>query len=138
MRRKILLIVIVLFVGIQLIPVARTNPATTAELAADESVKGILTKACYDCHSNETRWPWYSYVAPASWLVASDVNEGREHLNFSEWRNYRAEDQTEKRNEIREEVEKGAMPMRIYLLMHRDAKLRDSDVAQLEQWAKTH
>jgi len=69
------------FVLIQFIPVARTNPPVEGEISASPEVMSILRRACYDCHSNETRWPWYSKIAPVSWLSVKDVNEGREHLN---------------------------------------------------------
>ena len=69
-------------------PVDRENPPVTGDIGAPSEVDAILRTSCYDCHSNETVWPWYSYLAPASWLVAEDVEHGREHLNFSEWTSY--------------------------------------------------
>ena len=95
----------------------------------------VLRRACYDCHSNETVWPWYSRVAPASWLVARDVNEGREALNYSTWTSYPAEERDEERAETWEEVEEGEMPLGVYLLMHREAKLSDADRTILRSWA---
>ncbi|MDH5429724.1 MAG: heme-binding domain-containing protein, partial [Nitrospirota bacterium] len=78
----------IVLIGIQFIPVNRTNPPMEEEIVALPDVKAILKRACYDCHSNETIWPWYSQVAPASWLLAWDVAEGREELNFSTWNRY--------------------------------------------------
>jgi len=78
-------ILVAVFVLAQAIRVERLNPPVQAEITADPAVKPLLRRACYDCHSNETVWPWYSNVAPASWLIASDVEEGRSNLNFSEW-----------------------------------------------------
>src|SRR5215216_1353338 len=82
------MIVGVLFVVLQLVPYGRRhdNPPTTREPAWDDpTTRALAVRACFDCHSNETRWPWYSYVAPVSWLTQRDVDEGRRELNFSEW-----------------------------------------------------
>ena len=84
-KARIGIIVLVVIIAIQFWPVERTNPPVLSDIEAPQEVKAVLHAACYDCHSNETRWPWYSYVAPASWLVTSDVTEAREHLNLSEW-----------------------------------------------------
>ena len=84
MKKWIMLLAIVA-IGIQLYPVARTNPPVTADFSGPAEVKAVLKTACYDCHSNETRWPWYSYVAPLSWLVTHDVEEGRAEFNLSAW-----------------------------------------------------
>jgi hypothetical protein len=104
---------------------------------APAEVKVILSKACYDCHSNQTIYPWYSYVAPFSWLVIKDVKEGREELNFSEW-----SDQSKRRkikilNEMSEEIEKKKMPLPIYTITHRDAKLSDDEIATITAWTKS-
>jgi hypothetical protein len=86
-----LITVVALVVAAQVVRPARTNPPVdpqkeiSAHMQMDPAVMATLTRACNDCHSNHTEWPWYSNVAPVSWLVAHDVNEGREELNFSEW-----------------------------------------------------
>jgi hypothetical protein len=98
-------------------------------------VKAILKRACYDCHSHETVWPWYSYVAPVSWWVAKDVHQGREELNFSTWGAYSTKERVEKMQESREEVEEGAMPPWFYTTAHRDARLSREDRAMLHTWA---
>lgn len=90
---------------------------------------------CYDCHSNETVWPWYSGIAPVSWLVARDVRKGREELNFSTWDRYTTKQQVEKLKESWEEVEEGEMPLWFYLPVHRDAVLSAEDRAVLRKWA---
>ena len=90
-KKKIVLTLVALLVLIQLIPVDTENPVVTAEVDAPTEVLEVLRRACYDCHSNETAWPWYTHVAPVNFLVAHDVEEGREHLNFSEWDRYDAE-----------------------------------------------
>jgi hypothetical protein len=99
-----------IFVLIQFVPVDRTNPPVEGEVPAPPEVREVLQRACYDCHSNETNWPWYSRVAPVSWLVARDVHEGREHLNFSTWNRLSTRDQVEAMRESWEEVEEGEMP----------------------------
>lgn len=113
-----------------------TNDITNV-LQADENVKVILKKACYDCHSNETKWPWYSYIAPISFLVAHDVNEGREHLNFSEYGNYSLKRRIHKLEEITEQVSANEMPLPIYLPMHPEAKLTKDEINILTNWSES-
>jgi len=129
---KVLIGVVGLAVLIQLVPVSRDNPKVIADVAAPAEVDAILRRACYDCHSHETVWPWYAYVAPISFLVAHDVHEGREHLNFSNWgqRPRHAED-------IAEVVDEGEMPMWIYVLNHPEAKLTAAERKTLTGWAKS-
>ncbi len=141
MKKKlsyILLALVIIFIGIQFIPVKKTNPPVESEINAPTDVVNVLQRSCYDCHSNRTVWPWYSHVAPMSWLVASDVNEGRQHLNFTTWNKYDPERQSKKMEEIAEEVEKGDMPLWYYLPMHPRAKLSKADAQLLVTWAKTH
>lgn len=121
---------------IQLVPVERTNPPVTAELAASTQVMEVLEQSCYDCHSNETRWPWYSKVAPIAWVIAKHVREGREHLNFSDWESLSEDDKADAREEIWEEVERGTMPLRGYLRWHPAAVLNSEDLTVLEAWSK--
>jgi hypothetical protein len=116
----------------QVIPVPRTNPpAITAPLEID----GLLQRA-HDCHSNETRWPWYAYVAPASWLVAWDVHEARTHLNFSTWGDYAPKKQRHKLDELVEMIDEDEMPLWYYRPLHADARLTDAERAQLVAWAR--
>jgi Haem-binding domain len=117
------------FGGMQLVPVERTNPPAEDDIRTPPDVNAILRRSCYDCHSHETRWPWYAHVAPVSWLVAKDVREGREAVNFSLWRQGEQEV-----DEIVEEVKEGEMPMKIYLLTHGDAKVNEAEVKVLEDW----
>lgn len=128
-----LIAVIAIFVGIQLIPVDRSNPPIVSDLEAPIEVKTILKRSCYDCHSNEVDWPWYSYVAPVSWLVAHDVKEGREELNFSEWQKHAAD--AEMKEGIIEEISEGEMPLPIYLTTHPDTSVSEEELATLKQWA---
>ena len=121
-------------VGIQFVPVTRDNPPVTSELRAPPAVLRILRRSCYDCHSNETRWPWYSRVAPMSWGVADHVHEGRRDLNFSTWPVLDFELQDLAFRDIREQVSEGHMPLRSYLWVHRDARLSDADRKVLLKW----
>jgi mono/diheme cytochrome c family protein len=120
----------------QLIPVDRTNPADGTEIAARREVAAVLERSCFDCHSHRTTWPWYSRLAPVSWLVSHDVEEGREQLNFSRWGEYSDKDRGRLAEEAVEEVEKGAMPLKIYLLLHGGAKVDARGLEVLRQWAR--
>lgn len=121
---------------IQAIPVDRSNPPVETEVPASPEVREVLRRACYDCHSNETVWPWYSRVAPVSWLVARDVHEGREHMNFSTWNRLSGEDRMEKIHESQEAVSEGEMPLWFYVPLHPEARLTDGDHALLRGWAQ--
>lgn len=121
--------------GIQLVPVERTNPPITQTIDAPANVMAILRRACFDCHSNETVWPWYSYVAPVSWLVASDVDEGREELNFSQWDAYTPDRAAHKIEECGEEVAEGEMPLWFYLPTHPEARLSKADIDTIVAWS---
>ncbi|MBK7876346.1 MAG: heme-binding domain-containing protein [Planctomycetes bacterium] len=132
--KRLALSLLVLFGLIQLKPVHRENPPVSSDLVAPADVKAILRRACYDCHSNETNWPWYAYVAPVSWLVQHDVEEGRGELNFSIWGNYDAGRRLSKASSALEEIDEGRMPLAPYLALHADAKLSPEDVAALKKW----
>ena len=134
---KNLLVIVMAFVAIQFIPVERTNPPVEEEISISPDVKLILKRACYDCHSHETIWPWYSRVAPVSWLLAWDVEEGREELNFSTWNRYKQKKRDKIIKEIWEEVQEGEMPPWFYLPLHPDARLSESDHSVLRAWAAT-
>jgi hypothetical protein len=125
-----------LFAGIQFVPVERSNPPVVSEPLAGAQVDALLRRACYDCHSNETRWPWYSKVAPVSWLVADHVREGRGQLNFSAWPAFDFAAQEHLLREIVDEVAAEKMPPSSYLLAHADARLSDADKAVLLEWAR--
>jgi hypothetical protein len=141
--RIAVLAVCVLLVGMQVIPVVTTNPAVDpgrtieANVPIPPEVTGILGRACQDCHSNRTEWPWYSRVAPVSWFLVHHVNEGRGELNFSEWGAYAARRKDRKLKEICEQVTQGEMPPFSYTIAHRQAKLSDQDKQKVCQWAET-
>ncbi len=134
---RILLVSVILLVGIQLIPVTMSNPPIEGKITVSPEIKSILKRACYDCHSHETIWPSYSRVAPISWLLAWDVSEGREELNFSTWNRYGTKKRNKMIKEIWEEVEEGEMPPWFYLPLHPEAQLSDQDHAVLRAWAES-
>ena len=121
----------------QFIQPERTNPAADpgasfeAVARPPREVAAVIGRACRDCHSNRTVWPWYSHVSPVSWLVAGDVKEGRAKLNFSQWNIYSPEMTSIKLGEICEEVKKGEMPPRYYLPMHPETKVTAAEVSAI-------
>ena len=122
----VVLIGVVGFGAIQLIPIQRTNPPVASEPNWDSpATRTLAARACFDCHSNETRWPWYSYVAPVSWLIAHDVSDGRRQLNFSDWSRARGAEQ------VTRVIESGQMPPFYYGMMHPDAVLSAQDKQNL-------
>ena len=112
MRVTFVLSLAALFVLIQVVPVQRDNPTVRGNVTAPPAVASILRRSCYDCHSNETRWPWFSHIAPASWLAHRHVMQARARLNFSAWADYAYDPGTESRKlgEIAKLVKSGAMP----------------------------
>lgn len=133
---KIIFVLLVLsFIGVQYIEVDRTNPLVKADLNAPLEIKNIFKAACYDCHSYETKWPWYSKVAPISWLVVDDVNEGRKRLNFSEWGTLYSGKREELKKKIWEQVATEEMPLTIYTYLHPNAKLELPMKNIIKRWA---
>jgi hypothetical protein len=129
-------ILVVALVAIQFVPTQRTNPPVESDVQTSGELKTILRRACYDCHSNETVWPWYSHIAPISFLIANDVKEGRRELNFSTWDQYDEQRKARKLKEIVEQIEENKMPQWYYILMHPEAKLSESDKEIILKWAK--
>ncbi len=137
-KTRIALIVGGLLVAIQLVPIDRTNPPVESTVAAPPEVLALLRRACFDCHSHETKWAApQSYVAPASWLVAWDVKEGREELNFSRWSAVSQKKLEKLAKELPEEVAEGAMPPAVYRLAHPEARLTDAEKSTLQAWGRT-
>lgn len=128
-------ILVVGFLAIQLVPYGHdhSNPPVQSEPAWNSlQTRALAVRACYDCHSNETTWPWYSNIAPVSWLVQRDVNKGRHGLNFSEWvRRQRGS------REAVEIVQEGEMPPWFYSIMHPNAQLTSEERALLAQGMQT-
>ena len=132
---------VVVFALLQLTNPPRTNPPVApghdllATNAPPPQIAALLHAACYDCHSYETKWPWYSHIAPVSWLVASDVKGGRERLNFSDWPHDQPERAAKRLERISEELDYKDMPPAKYTLLHPEARLTDGQRQELIQWA---
>ena len=130
------------FAGAQLVRPSRSNPPEVAGRGLEAharltpEVETVLRRSCMDCHSNRTEWPWYSHVAPTSWLVVDHVNHGRTHLNFSDWARLDREEAGGMLKSICKEAQGGSMPMPSYTLVHRDARLSADDVRTLCDWAR--
>ena len=132
---------VIVFAVLQLTNPARTNPAAppqdslTATNPPPPQITTMLQGACYDCHSDQTRWPWYAHVAPASWLLASDVRDGRRHVNFSEWPHFHPDRAARLWEDIRDELDYKDMPPAQYQWMHPAARLTEAQRQELIQWA---
>ncbi len=141
--KKIWIILVALIVIMQLIPSGRPDVVKEnkddllVNNAIPDSVAYFLRTACYDCHSNESVYLWYSYVAPVSWLVARDVRLGKEELNFSTWESNDKMKKAKLLDDIVDEVSDGGMPMVIYPLLHPEAKLKKADRQLLVDWAES-
>ncbi|MGZ8464497.1 MAG: heme-binding domain-containing protein [Candidatus Binatia bacterium] len=120
----------------QLVPLARSNPAQRNFPEAPVEVQALLRRSCNACHSNETVWPWYARVAPASFLITRDVKDGRKKLNLSTWDGYDETRKSRKKKEIAREVGKGDMPPWFYVSLHPEAKLSAGERALIIKWAK--
>jgi hypothetical protein len=140
--RIFLVILFIAFIALQFVP---NNMPKNAEAGKDDlissgilpsGISSILRTSCYDCHSSQTSYPWYSKVAPASWLLAKDIREGREDINFSEWGSYSKRHQIKNLQKIKEEVTSGDMPLKKYLLIHRHAKLSPEQKTALVKWTE--
>jgi lysozyme family protein len=138
--RWVLIILVCAVVAIQLIRPAKTNPAIDpaqtieSRLQVSPQVAAILDRSCNDCHSNKTRWPWYSNVAPVSWFVIGHVNDARSVMNFSQWGNYEKDKQSRRLRDICEQVQDGEMPLSSYTPLHPGSKLSANDVKTLCDW----
>lgn len=139
--KLVLIVVAGLFLIAQFKRPAKTNPAIDpsqtleAHVQLDPKIGAILDRSCYDCHSNQTRWPWYANVAPVSWFVVDHVDEGRKDLNFSEWGKYSREDQKGQLGQLCKLITDGWMPLGSYTPLHPDAKLSDEDKKLICDWA---
>ena len=138
----IVLVLIVVFLGIQFVRPARTNPPVDesqtifARTQMTPQVAAILDRSCRDCHSHKTVWPWYTNVAPISWWLSNHVNEGRQNLDLSEWGKLDRDRQDRKLRQICDEVSDGVMPLSSYLPMHPHARLSAEDKKTLCDWTE--
>lgn len=141
--RKILLSLVILLIVIQLIRPGRNvvrqdsiNDITRV-INVPDSVHSILKRSCYDCHSNNTRYPWYSNIQPVGWILARHIKDGKKELNFDEYANYPQRLQSSKLTEIAEAIREGIMPLPSYRIMHKEARLPEQQKAALIKWAET-
>jgi hypothetical protein len=134
------IILAILFVGSQFVRPAKTNPpidegkTLQATTQVPPAVARILDRACYDCHSSRTTWPWYTNIAPVSWFLVDHVNGGRKAMSFSEWATYPAQKIGRRLKGICKEVKSGDMPLSSYLILHPEAKLSEADKQVLCDW----
>jgi hypothetical protein len=140
--KKVVLVIVVIIGLMQFIRPQKNDSADFSKDIATvvdvpENVQQILKTSCNDCHSNQTKYPWYSEIAPISWFLAQHVNEGKEHLNFSEWANYNANQKNHIVKDLQQEMEKQGMPLKSYLIIHKDAVLTATQYQTLLDWAKT-
>lgn len=140
--KVILVAVIVLLVIIQFLPsgIPSNKPEDEKNIAKSSLVTAPvldrLKKSCFDCHSDQVNLPWYAKVAPSSWLLSNHINEGKENLNFSVWEDYSKREKIGLLQKIKDEVESGKMPLKSYLLIHRDAKLVSEEIISLSKWTE--
>ena len=143
--QKLVLALVVILVAMQLFQPQRTNPpvipsrSLPAHVALPENVYSSLMHGCGDCHSNQTRWPWYSHVAPYSWVITDDVNQGRRHMNFQDWE---AQEGPKQANDhladICKEIQRKGMPPFSYRLLHPESRLKPKEIASICAWSQTY
>jgi hypothetical protein len=140
--RLALTVVSLLGLAIQVVRPTRTNPPSdpadtiSAHLPIPADMGNILERACRDCHSNDTRWPWYSHVAPVSWWVIEHVNHGRTHFNYSRWGTYTRDQQSSLLEQSCSLSSTHDMPLGSYRLMHSSARLTPGDIDVLCRWTR--
>jgi hypothetical protein len=141
LKRKLKWFLVALFAGFALLQLTnppRTNPPVVSDWMARNApppqIAARLHSACYDCHSSETRWPWYSRIAPISWLIARDVKDGREHLNLSDWPDDNPRRAAKRLENMSDEIGSGEMPLPKYAKIHADARLTESQRKELTDW----
>lgn len=142
LKITIIVLVVAFLIG-QFIRPDFTNPPVVeaetlnASTVVPADVQYVLARSCTDCHTNQTRYPWYSKITPFNWFLADHISEGRDEMNFSVWNTYKADKKVRKLEELCDQVEHGAMPLPSYLWIHRDAVLSESEKLLLCNWAKT-
>ena len=141
--KRFLLLLLLVFIGIQFfrpeknISEGISANDITVKYAVPDDVKAILKTSCYDCHSNNTNYPWYNNIQPVAWWLKDHIDEGKRELNFSEFASYRIGRQYRKLEGINGEIKDGEMPLTSYTLIHGDAKLTDEERVTLTTWAQT-
>lgn len=140
--KKILIVLLVAFIIIQFFPIDKTNPPPTPGMDflrvkdTPPEIAKLIRTSCYDCHSNETEYPWYSSISPFSWILKDHIDEGRSHLNFSTFVMYEPKRQAHKLQECIEMIEKEEMPLESYFVGHQDAKLTNEQRQELIKYFK--
>ncbi len=140
--KKAAITAIVLLAVIQFFKTKENKSVQTSENAitqhydVPENIQNSLKISCYDCHSNNTNYPWYNKIQPVNWWLADHVNEGKRKLNFDEFNTYSTKKKLHKLDEVIETIRENEMPLKSYTLIHGDAKLSDSDKQEIETWAK--
>jgi len=140
--KKILVVLLVAFIMIQFFPIDKTNKPVNPGMdflkikKTSPEISKLISNSCYDCHSDETKYPWYSSISPVSWWLINHVDEGRKHLNFSIFATYEPKRQIHKMEECVEMLEKHEMPLESYYLGHQDAKITDAERQELIQYFK--
>lgn len=140
--KKILIIIIVAFVLIQFFPIDKNNPIATPQMDflkiknTPEKTATLIRNACYDCHSNESKFPWYANIQPVGWFLADHIKEGRKELNFSTFATYDKKRQAKKLKEAAEQLEKNEMPLDSYVILHPEAKLTAADKKEMIDYFK--
>lgn len=140
--KKILLAILIVLIVIQVIQPARnksgqvlaTNMMTMYKMP--DTVQAVLKAACYDCHSNNTNYPWYTYVQPVGWMLANHIRHGKEELNFNEFGSYTARRQQSKLKAIANQIKDGDMPLYSYTIMHKNARLTKEQKQLIIEWAQ--
>ncbi len=141
--KKILIVLAVVAIIIQFFQIEKTNPTVNQGMdfltikKTPEPIANMIRSSCYNCHSNETKYPAYSYIQPFGWFLKSHIEDGRKHLNFSVFATYEPKRQAHKLKEAAEEIEKGGMPLESYLLIHNEANLTAQQRKDLIQYFKT-
>ena len=142
--RKVVLVLVFIVIVMQIFQPQRTNPpvppsrSLPAHVTLPQDVYSSLMRGCGDCHSNQTRWPWYSKIAPFSWVLTDDVYQGRRQLNFEDWEAQRDPKQANDHlGKICEEIQQKAMPPFSYRLLHREAKLKPGEISSICAWSQT-
>jgi len=142
--KKVVLALVLFLIAIQFVQPRRTNPPVTpskslaSHVAVPKDVQATLQRACGNCHSNQTIWPWYSHVAPLSWVITDDVNEGRRHMNFDDWEAQPSpKDAGTHLVDTCKEVREKGMPLFSYRIMHPVSRLKPQEITALCSWSQT-
>ena len=137
--QRLLLVILgvtgLILLGIQFVPVDRRPPLNDGIVSAPDPVLEVFRRSCFDCHSNQSVWPWYGFIAPVSWLVEDHILEARSNLNFTRWDIYDEDEQAELVEDIWDEIDLGRMPPDYYLILHPSANLGEHDREIIDEWA---